>query len=409
MIDFCTFILFCFGILTYVISVPYFKSFLNPLGVYSLIWGVIPFLYGLRLSSVLQELSMGTYVALFVSYFSFILGSLFLVKKSDYYLSKFDYSNLIISRSKAYKIYFIMLFFAIVEMFIKTPPLFSSNPFGAYMSGVGVRILHFSIILVSLPYFVLLLDKSVALRIKILLFFPPLFLPLIYMQRGLAISFLIGFATVLLSKMPLKKQLVIVSVGVFFVLQLVVIAGNFRQSYNTGSSSISSVSGMNEDIPELVMWLYTYTTPSVQNLNQTINNESVVFRYGFDLVDPLLSLSQMKFFSQYLFPNYEQPFDVISGFNVPTYLNWAYLNWGFIGFIIVPFFIGFIAQLFFNGIVKGSLFLLLCFAIWLPNIVYSFHDFLFWNPSMLLNFIFIFTLSYKLKLNEYFSRLNSNT
>lgn len=395
-----TFGLLLLSILLYVISVPFYKSYFNPLGLYAMIWGAIPYLYTLKLSSVLVELSSETYGALFLSFFSFICGCL-VVSKKKYFVAQKKYC--VVSGQKYYKArkaFFFLFVVCVLEMVIKTPPLFSANPFGTYMEGVGVRFLHFATILIAIPFLIILLSYRVKRSLLFLLFLIPFLLPLIYMQRGLAISFLLSTVIIISSKISLKKQFLCLAFGAFFVLQIMVLVGNFRQSFNSSASSISDVAGMRSDVPEAVMWLYSYTTPSVQNLNQTINNPDVQFRYGYDVIQPITSLLQMKSFDSFLFPNNTLSFDVIDGFNVPTYLNWAYLNFGYAGFCIVPFILALIAQIFFNGASAGQLTYTILYAIWAPNIIYSFHDFLFWNPGVVLSILLVLALTNRLVLKR---------
>lgn len=390
-----TFFLFIISILIYIVSFVHYKSFLNPMGVFSIIWGSIPFMYTLRLSSILMPLSTGTYLALFTSFFAFIFGCVLLTKK-EY---KSMYCILHQSNFNATKrtMFFYWLFFiiSIAEMFIKTPPLFSANPYGTYLAGVGVRFLHFANILIAIPYYIIFLDKNKSGLLKSLLFFPPVLFPLIHMQRGLALNFLVGLLFLYLSRKKIKKQFLYIGISMFLLLQLLTIVGEFRQSFNTENSSISDFSGMNSELPKSFVWFYTYTVPSVQNLDQTINNPEVIHTYGAGIIEPIVSILQLKF----LIPEPKLYFSVINGFNVPTYLYWCYINFGFLGFFIVPFILGVLSQKFYNESNSNNKVKIFIYALWLPNIFFSFHDFLFWNTGILLIFIISYLTVFRIKIS----------
>ena len=287
-----SFFLFIFSFISYTISVYYYKSFLNPLGLYSIIWGTIPFLYQLKLFSILRDLSIETFVALFLSYFSFYIGCIIVSSKRMYYVKKVEVPLFLRQRSK--RLYFCLLFLCLIEMLIKTPPLFSTNPFQAYMSGVGVRFFHYAVVLITVPTLVRCVDSTIIWRKKVLWILPCIVIPLIYMQRGLSISAILAIIFVLLYVVRLRKQFIILTIAVLGVVSLVTLVGSYRQSFNSSASTIGDVTGVSSDIPESVVWLYAYTTPSVQNLNQAVNNENVDFKYGFGLIEPILSVLQIK-------------------------------------------------------------------------------------------------------------------
>lgn len=382
-----------FGLVQYPVSIYHFKSFFNPLGVFGVIWGTIPWLYDLHLSSILAPLSIETSLGLYAAYFSFYVGGLSLSRKK-YVRKPIIVSNCIYKQALWW--YLIMFSIALLEMIVKTPPLFSPNPFAAYLGGVGVRFMHFSIVLIGIPYLIILLSSCSKIK-KIILFFPPLFLPIIYLQRGLCLSFLISCLSVYILRRPLRKQASLFLVGLFIAFQIAVIAGNFRTSFNSSASSISDTSGMDNTVPDAIVWLYTYTTPAVQNLNQTINNDNVEWRYGIDFIEPFLSLMQIKGFKS----NQEANYEIINGFNVPTYLNLIYLNFGFIGFFIVPLALGVLYQYFYNGTISGQLTQCLIYSVWIPNLIFSFHDFLFFNVPLLLSLILIIIICKKFHFRSF--------
>lgn len=398
--DCVTLLLMLFSIILYLFSVFYYRSFFNPLGIYSIIWGTIPFLYQLKLFSILQDLSIETEIALFISYFSFGFTCMFFTHRQVYRKVKMEQVTERLTQ-RAKRIYWVLLMVCIVEMLIKTPPLFSANPFMTYMEGVGVRFLHFAVTLIVVPTLILTISPYVKRKRKILYVLPCIIIPLIYMQRGLSVFAIIAIIFVVQYSISLKKQLLYVTLSAFLLVNLITLVGSFRQSFNTSASSISDVTGASSDVPESIIWLYAYTTPSVQNLNQAINNDKTMFKYGFDVIEPVLSVLQLKFFENNLFSNYKEAYTVIDGFNVPTYLYWAYINFGFMGFVIVPSILAFILQCLYNKfVITGNMSAFIFYAIFLPNLVYSFHDFLFWNAAMFLNIILVVIMFHKIKISS---------
>lgn len=386
------------GIVIFIGSLFHYKSFLNPMGVFAIIWGSLPYVYSLGLMPILDPLSNETSLALFGSFVSFIIGAFIVTQKKYKRLDQINFELTENEHKKAYRLYWFMFILAIGEMFVKTPTLLTENPFEAYMEGAGVRFLHFSVVILPVIAIILLLDLKIKKWKRILMLIPPFFIPLLWGQRGMSIGFMIGVMFVLTILMKPLRQLFYFSLGAFILLQMIIVVGEIRTNVSTGGVSINDLAGMDSEIPTGAVWAYTYTAPSILNLNQTINNPDVRYLYGFEVVEPILSLTQLKMFSNEIKDDNEVPFQVYDGFNVPTYLYWCYINFGYVGFFVVPFILGLMLQTIFNKITKSSKVSIGLYVLFFPSLVYSFHDFLFWNAGTILVLVSLVYVFYKIKI-----------
>jgi oligosaccharide repeat unit polymerase len=394
-------ILFFIGIFGYIFSVFHYKSFFNPLGLYSIIWGTIPFLYDLRLSTILMDLSLETYYMLIVSFISFIFACILLTKTK---YKKYENIKNELPRwiyKKSIKAYYFFLFLCIIEMFIKTPTLLTKNPFGTYSQGVtGVRFLHFALVMIQVCCFIILYNPNIKKWKKFLYGLPPFLVPALWGQRGMMLSFIIGAIFICTISIKLRKQLVFLVISSIIILQIIVFIGTIRTNY----IDFNKTAKINNDSSKILVWAYMYTTPSVQNLNQTIENKDVQFVYGYGLIEPIFSLLQLKFITNTIkdLRGNDRFYKVISGFNVPTYLYWCYINFGFSGFFIIPFVLGLLLQSIYNKMNSGNWRYIFLYAIFMPCLIYSFHDFLFWDGPIIMMIFTLILITRNIKEYKYF-------
>lgn len=349
---------------------------------------------------ILMPLSDATYMALFGSFISFIIGALIVSKRSYKRLYTVKFDLILIEKSKLISVYWIMLVLAICEMFIKRPALLSDNPLGAYAEGVGVRFLHFAVVILPTIATLLYLNKDIKRKGRILMLIPPFIIPLLWGQRGISIGYILGIMFVMTMTMKYRKQLLYYGLGLFLLFQMVILVGEIRSNVGGGGKTINEIAGVDETVPAAAVWAYSYTTPSILNLEQTISNPETPCLYGFELLEPILSLAQMRVFAAEVKKDFKQPYVIYDGFNVPTYLYWCYLNFGYIGFFIVPFVLGISLQQLYNKINTGSKLSLGLFVLFMPSLAYSFHDFLFWNAGVVINIIILFYVFKKIKYKQ---------
>lgn len=402
MFQLLTVIFFFVGIIIFIVSAMHYKSIFNPLGLFAIIWGTLPYVYSLRLMWILVPLSDMTYLALFGSFLSFIIGALIVSKRSYKRLSGINFSFTILEKYKLKAFYWIMLLVAICEMFIKRPALLSDNPLGAYMEGVGVRFLHFSVVVLPTVATLLYLNKDIKSKKRFLMLIPPFIIPLLWGQRGISIGYVLGIMFVTTMSMKYRKQLLYYGLGVLLLFQMVIFVGEIRSNVGGGGKSINEIAGVDENVPAAVVWAYSYTTPSILNLEQTISNLDTPCFYGFEILEPILSLAQLRVFATEIKKDFKQPYIIYDGFNVPTYLYWCYLNFGFMGFFIIPFVLGILLQIIYNNLNDESKFSLGLFVLFMPSLAYSFHDFLFWNPGVVVNVVILFYIFRKLRCRRRF-------
>lgn len=396
-----TFVIFIVGLIIFFFSLKHYKSLLNPLGVFTIIWTLIPMLYNLNLSPLLKPLHNSTYIVCYVSLMFFVIGCI--LKTQICYSANTIILKRVIPIIKVKKFYFIFFILCLCEVLIKTPPLLSSNPFAAYMdpNGIGARFFHVFTMLLPVSFLIICIDPSVSKLKKLLLFLPPFFFITVWLQRGVLIWFLLAVANVILINSKLKSQTRYITTFVVTVILLFNLIGNFRTSGDSSNNNIIKISHTDQ-LPSFFVWPYIYATTSLSNIDQTINNyDDVQFRFGYDILQPFFALGRLKSLDGYLFPDYPRYFVVRSGFNVPTYLYWIYINFGLFGFILIPLILGYVSQFLFNKIKEGIPFFIVVYAIWFPFLIQSAHDFLFWKLEFLISIITVLICVYKFRVGNF--------
>lgn len=382
----------------FIVACLKYKSLLNPLGTFVPIWLVILYLYHLKLSTLLTDISAVTHLLVISALISFTIGCLLIGNK----ITPVKYVN--IRKNKILSFYILFLFIAIVEMKLRTPPMLAENKVAAYMDerGIGLPFLHFAVMLLPVAYGFMLLHKEFSIRTKIVAIIPPLLIIAVWMQRGLFIWFIFFIMTVVIQKTPIKKHLIWISAIIIIIVLANNVIGTSRSTGNDYAKDyINKVSQMTIDLPPSLVWLYIYPTSALNNFDQVVKNNNISYLYGYDLIAPVVSLFQLKRAYNYVFDpeiNEELDFEVLSGFNVPSMFYWCYKNLSYTGMILFPFMLGCISQVLFNKYMSRQTLGTIWYGIWYPNLIYSFHDFLFWNSPMLMVFIVSLLIYYKVSV-----------
>lgn len=404
MVNFFNMILLVFGLIVFLFSIIHYKSIFNPLGIYVFIWSFIIFLYELQLSYYLKPLNFKTYLVLYLSIFMFLLGCLINTKKKYPVFNNNDFKSYS-KNNKIIYMYFFLVLLALLEIIIKTPPLIAENQLAVYLSGgkgIGVRFLHYSLVLIPINYVFIYLKSKVSNLWKLILSIPLILFPLLWMQRGILLSNIFLLIILYFKKKRLSKQVLIAMILLVLLIMSFNVIGNYRSASDIDSQYIFNLSNLKVEIPNELVWLYIYPTTSLYNFQQTINTNNFKYIYGFELIEPVFSLLQLKFLNKKNIFNYEKGYIVKGGFNTPTYLHWIYRNFGYLGFVVIPFVIGFISQVLFNYFkFSNNEFFVAFYLMWIPNVIFSFHDFLFWNTSIIFSVILIFILSFKFNFREF--------
>ena len=70
------------AVIFFILSVYHYKSLLNPMGTFVSLWLIVLYLYSLKLSSLLLDLSMTTMFLVTLALVSFTVGCLFVGKRA---------------------------------------------------------------------------------------------------------------------------------------------------------------------------------------------------------------------------------------------------------------------------------------------------------------------------------------
>lgn len=376
----------------------YYKSFLNPIGTFVSLWLTVIYLYSLKLSNILSELSIATQFLLILAILSFSIGCLIVHKKVPVQRST------TVNRLKLISYYLFFLSIALIEAKFKTPPMISYNKFAVYLdeSGIGLPILHFSVVLLPVVTCFIIISNKFKLHEKIVSSVPPLILLVLWMQRGLLIWYIFMLVVAASLHVTLKKQIITFTCIVVILVMSMHYIGTSRSSGNDYIEDyINTVAGIDVKMPPALTWLYIYPTTSLNNFNQVVMR-SIEYDYGYGIIEPVLSVLQIKKLAIFTFDiakNDEKDFEIVSGFNVPTFFYWCYKNLSYPGMFIFPLILGMLSQYFYNGYRSNNPRYIVLYAIWYPNIIYSFHDFLFWNSPMLMAMVLVIILSFKFKVS----------
>lgn len=388
-----------FALLIFAIAYKHYKNIFNPIGIFCAEWLVIIYLYNLKLSSLLQDLSPLTYASLYLSIISFIFGCLFLTR-GIYKFNDQDTYNLEKNRSKL--IFFYLLFFAIsvIEIFAITPAFLAEDKLGTYISptGRGLIFLHMAIALFPISYVLIFMDSKIKKIYKFILFFPPFIILTLWMYRGMLLGYLTMVIIIYYRRKSIKK---IIFNFIFIFIVIVAIfhfIGSLRSTSSFyGYSYINDISEMKVQMPSSLVWIYIYPTTSLANFDRVIKNKNVEYKYGFDILEPIFSIFQIDYLVD-IEDDRTTDYDVIAGFNTPTYLYWCYKNFSYLGFFLIPFLIGIISQYLFNQYIDGNPIGIALYSIWFSYIMVSFHDFLLWNSVIIFSIIIVIILNKKINL-----------
>jgi oligosaccharide repeat unit polymerase len=390
-----------FAISIFLISYRHYKNIFNPLGVFCTLWLGIIFLYNLKLSYLLPNLSASTYLAVYLSIISFILGCLLLTRRTYQFApqrSPAEEDNV----KKLFFLYSLFLAMSVIDIFWATPPFLAENKLATYLSpgGTGATFLHMASAMLPVSYALIFMSSRINKFIKMILFIPPFVMLAFWMQRGNILVFLMMLIVIYFGRLPIKKimmQITVLFIGIAVILHVL---GSLRSTSSfQGYSYINNISELKRPLPAPLTWLYIYPTTSLANFGRVMNNKNIEYRYGLDLVRPLFSMLQLDSLIYQLYPKESEvqnisirdrgDFDVVAGFNVPSYLYFCYKNFSYFGFFLIPFLMGLVSQFLFNRYFDAGPIGIALYSIWVSYLFMTFHDFLLWNSVIIFSFILV--------------------
>lgn len=390
-----------FGLFIFIVAYKHYKSIFNPIGVFSAEWLILVFMYNLKLSYLLPDLSLATYAAIYISIWSFLLGGLLLTKMNSKF-SNPDASPDDSPKSKLILLYLILFAICALEIEVGTPAFLSEGKLETYLSptGRGLVFLHMATVLFPISYAFIFMSSKFKTIYKFVLFFPPFIVLVLWMERGMLLGYLTMLIIIYYRRKSIKQILFNFVVLTVCILAIIDLIGSLRSTSSfRGNSYITKVSEMKVDIPSYLAWAYIYPTTSLANFDRAMKNAHVRFSYGSDIVKPFLLILQMNYILDLEGENTD--YEVVAGFNTPTYLYWCYKNFSFLGFFFIPFLMGLISQYLFNQYVGGRPRGIVLYSIWLSYVFVSFHDFLLWNSMIIFSalLVIIFSKNLSKKLN----------
>lgn len=123
--------------LTIIVSKIIYKKLLNPLSLYSIIWGIMIFLYGFRLLPLI-DLTTNAWFVIILSYLSFLLGTLVIYTAKNLYSStnkfyNWENNDLFIFYNEGKYLNKIILIFSFVGLFASIQHwIFLLNEYGSF-------------------------------------------------------------------------------------------------------------------------------------------------------------------------------------------------------------------------------------------------------------------------------------
>jgi len=217
--------------------------------------------------------------------------------------------------------------------------------------------------------------------------------PILWGQRGVAISYIISILCILLIKIKLKYILIYICLFILLIFPLISVLGDVRSNV-VEEKYIGRIAEIDSELPSGLLWFYAYSTTSLRNFNDTLNRKNIIHTYGSSLISPFYSLFFMKnIYSEVLASidlKVDSQYEIRNGFNVGTYFYTIYVEFGYFGLLLIPYILGFISQYLFLNI--GSPGFTIFYSWWVPCILFSFHGFLFWELPILIILIILFII-----------------
>lgn len=267
-------LLISFAVLAF-LGLLIYKSWLNPVTIFNIVWLVVCALYGLRLSPRLQpELANKTCEFLILGNVVFTLSCLLVSKISIKPIKKFNISKKELTFSEIRPHFWFWIFIEIVETIYSKglPIMWAMQKNGKTYFDYGIPTFHglanaYGLSILSILAYELFKEKKSKESKKIITYILTILLMYaLLLTRQVIISAVIQMFIIyyfLKPKIPIGKIIVTVFVGII-IFGLI---GNIR----TGYSEFLSVSLIDSKINPFFIgfyWVYMYLTMTIANLNK---------------------------------------------------------------------------------------------------------------------------------------------
>ncbi len=314
------------------------KVITNPYIVYSLAFLLVMTLYPLHWSELYPDLSIRLIIFLVCTILVSLIAGLLLHKTNYFSYNKVNYSN---RRLWLFTILIILSYIAEFA-YMRTVPVFTISTGGDYdYTTFGIPTFHVIVVTFNSFWAVFVFHNIVSKKNKalILQYFLCLLPSILIFNRGMFLIIIISSLFVLL--MAAGKVIKLIFKILFFLLVILFlfgIAGNVRISGNVSADDVilglghSTKKFDNSPVPNQFFWGYLYTTSSLGNLQETINDHHIG-DFTFEKVALFINSEIFPDFiskrNKFLFKHIE-PIDQISAsFTVGTVYarSYAYFGW----------------------------------------------------------------------------------
>lgn len=394
-----SFLLLSLIVLT-VTGLIFYRSWLNPVTVFNLIWFVVCSLYGLRLSPALQPyLADKTCQFLLLGNLVFTISCI-LVSKVSFKTTNINEKNkeqIIIPFSKIQIHFWIWIVLEILETIYSKgfPIIWALKHNGKSYFDYGIPTIHglanaYGLSILTILAYQLFTGKFKNKTRKIKFCIAILIAMYIFMlTRQVIIS---AILQVLIVYCFVKKRIPWIKLIISLLLMIVAfgILGNIR----TGYTEFLTVAMVDTKIHPLLVgfyWVYMYLTMTIANLNKLFTLSFAPAGVGYFIQIYLPTVIGKSFFKG----NYVDPsiFLVTQAFNVSGYNADAYISLGLLGLILMALIYGVLGGNLYKKVLKQyNMKNIIYYAIYFQIMILSFfYNQLFYLPSGF-QFIIIFLL-----------------
>ena len=146
-----------------------------------------------------------------------------------------------------------------------------------------------------------------------------------------------------------------------------------------------------ENLPEGVMWLYSYIEFSFSNFNNLVSMTNGGINHGASILNEIMPTVISNIIN--IKPTYTPYFLVSSAFTVSTYLPLIYLDFGIIGIIIFNAIIGILGTYLYQKIYNTKdIKWILMYAVFLHNIILLFFVNMFLYLPIIVQYVYIYLI-----------------
>lgn len=385
------FLLTVIGLITY-------KSWLNPVSIFNVVWLAVCFLYGFRLSPNLQApLENRTCYLLILGNIIFTISCIVISKISIRSSNISIYKTKEITFENIQKHFWIWFSLELLETVYSKgfPIIWALQHNGKTYFDYGIPSIHgfanaYGLIILTVLSYQLFKGSYKKQSKKIMTYILIILgMYVLMLTRQVIISAIIQIFVVycfLRKKIPVFK----IIMWIFFIIIAFGLVGNIR----TGYYEFLSVAEMDTKVNPMFVgfyWVYMYLTMTIANLNKLFNMTFTPLGMGYfwSIYLPTALVNSVFKFN----PTNQYDFLVTQAFNVSGYNADAYVSLGIIGIVIMSIIYGVLGGLCYKKIVRNrSMKNILYYAVYLQIIVLSFfYNQLFYLPSGF-QFIIIYCL-----------------